>query len=259
MAAPKLVSIVTGARVGICKSLTETLVNQGHTVIAVSRNISENDFSETLRSNIRTVKADMSKPEAALETIKGSLKEGEKIKYLVNGAAALEPVKPITEITPQDFTDALVLNVVSPAHLTTGLKEYYGEGARVLMIGSGMAWLSFPKFNTYATTKAALYRTTRGLNTELANVLVGWATPGCCWTEMYESFLLGSGMTKEGAAKVREEAFEPEGPAAFFAYVLSDKVSAEDFTTGDWDIYETSHREHWVTEGMKAPLAVPKF
>jgi len=141
------VSIITGGGTGIGAALAKRLVSRSQKVLIVGRRANKLYETKNRCSNpglIRTVVADISKPEGR-QAILESLGENERIDNLVHNAAILEPVGPLIDVRPEDWSKHMAINVDGPLFLTQTLlpmlmkKDENDKGGRILHVSSGAA------------------------------------------------------------------------------------------------------------------------
>jgi NAD(P)-dependent dehydrogenase (short-subunit alcohol dehydrogenase family) len=158
--------IVTGAAGGIGKSICDVFHRNGYKVIGVDCRESAELPCELLRFDISSLgKADPSCKEFAqkVETLAGG-----RLDALVNNAA-VQRIKPVNDITREDWETTLNTNLLAPFWLTQRflplLKAAKGS---VVNIASIHALLTKEEFTLYSTSKGALVSLTRALALDLA-------------------------------------------------------------------------------------------
>jgi benzil reductase ((S)-benzoin forming) len=141
------VSIITGGGTGLGAALAKRLASRSQQVLIVGRRgakLLETKNESSNPSFIRTVVADVSKPEGH-EAILKSLKDGEYVDNLVHNAAVLEPVGPLMDVKPEDWSKHMAINVDGPLFLTKSLlprltsRNETDRNGRILHISSGAA------------------------------------------------------------------------------------------------------------------------
>jgi 3-oxoacyl-[acyl-carrier protein] reductase len=132
------------------------------------------------------VKADM----RSLESPKRIISEtttafGDSIDILVNNAG-MELGKSLEDISVQDYTNALEVNVRSVIFLTQAVLPHLRAPGRIINIGSVLARVGHPGVSIYSATKAALEALSRGWASELghANHTVNVVAPALTETDM---------------------------------------------------------------------------
>eukprot|EP00592_Proboscia_alata_P021323 CAMPEP_0194418810 /NCGR_PEP_ID=MMETSP0176-20130528/17981_1 /TAXON_ID=216777 /ORGANISM="Proboscia alata, Strain PI-D3" /LENGTH=279 /DNA_ID=CAMNT_0039225489 /DNA_START=18 /DNA_END=857 /DNA_ORIENTATION=- len=273
------VTIITGGGTGIGAALARRLSSQNVPVVIVGRRIEKLLETKSLcdnPSNVRTVVADVSKPEGR-DAILKSLGSNEAVDALVHNAAVLEPIGRLIDVNPDQFREHLSINLESPLFLTKALlphltrsfavddsvssvrgtcdNEEVGKYAtgRVLHISSGAAHKPYKGWGPYCTSKAAFHMMYQVLSAELGpvGVAVGSARPGVVDTPMQslireqtESDL--PDVSKFRSLKEQGSLIDPVEVAAFLDWLLS-KTSDKEFSEKEWDVRDKEHRHRWST------------
>ncbi|KAG9256764.1 uncharacterized protein F5Z01DRAFT_697571 [Emericellopsis atlantica] len=167
------VAIVTGASRGLGAGFALDLAQRGAKVVLTYTSSNSDGHVanlrqqiEDLRGNSIAVKADLRKPQTPEHIVRQTLSVfGAEINILVNNAGA-EVVKPLEDITPQDFDSIFHLNVLAPLLLLQAARPNL-RNARVVNIGSVGARAGFPELSLYCSSKAALEGITRCWAAEL--------------------------------------------------------------------------------------------
>lgn len=126
---------------------------------------------------------------------------------LINNAA-VQVIAPVEELTMEDWTSTLDVNLTAPFFLIKMLfSNLQKSKGSVINIASIHAGLTKPNFTAYATSKAALVGLTRSLAVELGSrVRVNAICPAAISTPMLKSGVDGS---SQGLAKLAS--FHPSG------------------------------------------------
>jgi len=184
--APRLV-LITGCLGGIGRALVEEFSASGYVVLGTD--LPETAPVEGVVPDVY-VSCDLARfcveadyRVAVLAQIKGQAKG--RLSTLVNNAA-WQVVKPIEQLSADDWVKSQNVNVMAPFLLTQGLlAELEAEQGSVVNVASIHAQLTKPEFVAYATSKAALVGMTRALAVELgARVRVNALCPAAIATPM---------------------------------------------------------------------------
>lgn len=180
-------ALVTGCLGGIGRELVQAFTETGYTVIGL-------DMAESaqgpgplpahyLRADLHRLCGDAAYRDRIFDQLKAWLGNG--LSVLINNAA-WQVVKPIGEITADDWLRTQNVNVTAPFLLVQGLLSQL-ETARgnVINIASIHGQLTKPEFIAYATSKTALIGMTRAMAVELgARVRVNAVCPAAIATPM---------------------------------------------------------------------------
>jgi 3-oxoacyl-[acyl-carrier protein] reductase len=148
--------VITGTSRGIGFELAKMFANNGHRVLAISRNITP--LSAINHKNISMISVDISKGsdvEKVTEFIKNNWKQ---VDILINNAGKLIN-KPFTELTSDDFLEVYKVNVFGVAELTKNLIPFLQKGSHVVTIssmGGIQGSMKFPGLAAYSSAKGAV-------------------------------------------------------------------------------------------------------
>jgi 3-oxoacyl-[acyl-carrier protein] reductase len=148
--------IITGTSRGIGFELAKMFANNGHRVLAISRNIKP--LSAINHKNISMISVDISKGsdvEKVTEFIKNNWKQ---VDILINNAGKLIN-KPFTELTSDDFLEVYKVNVFGVAELTKNLIPFLQKRSHVVTIssmGGIQGSMKFPGLAAYSSAKGAV-------------------------------------------------------------------------------------------------------
>jgi NAD(P)-dependent dehydrogenase (short-subunit alcohol dehydrogenase family) len=147
--------IITGTSRGIGHELALKFANEGHQVLAVSRQISK-DLS--VHPNITCLSADLAQ-ESSLNQVSDFLaSHWKQVDVLVHNAGLLVN-KPFSELTKKDFETVYQVNVFGVAMLTQLCLPYLFAGSHVVTLSSmgGVQGSSkFPGLAAYSSSKGAV-------------------------------------------------------------------------------------------------------
>lgn len=202
------VALVTGAGRGIGAEIAAGLGSLGVGVAMLARTASQLDAVAAVVTDaggtalaLTADVADQGQIDAALRRTRSELGE---IGLLINNAAVVGPLAPTSELTRQEITNALELNVVAPIYLSGRvLPAMLAEGwGRIVNVSSGV--VSRPEMmvrgTVYSASKAALEAHTINLSAELAGtgVTANVYRPGAVDTEM-QAWIRGQDPDRIGA------------------------------------------------------------
>ena len=246
--------VITGSSSGIGLALAEHFAKLGFTIIAVGR---RNELLQALKSrypeNIIPIIADITKSEERSK-IKAALTEQDTSCILIHNAGIAFP-RLIESISEEEFDAHYAINVKAPLFLTQLLLPHLKNGGRILQISSGLAHNPMPAMSAYGTSKAALFRLKEYFNEEFKqlNIYCGSAMPGIVDTPIQtelratEAHVFPAVNTFHGFFQ-RGELLKPQTAAKFLSWLLLD-VENEQYTLGDWNIYDKTHHAYWAEPG----------
>ena len=205
------VCFITGVAGGVGRSLVEVFSAAGYSVIGTDLidKISTLPLDEYIQADmIRFVEKEDYANEL-LTNVKGAL-NGRGINVLINNAA-IQILGEIRELTRQDWSDSLSVNLLAPFFLCQGLLDEISMVKGVIInISSIHAKLTKKNFSAYSTSKAALSAMTKALAIELGGkIRVNAIEPAAIDTEMLRAGFRGDPL---GFELLKE--FHPTGSIA---------------------------------------------
>lgn len=172
--------IITGVNGGIGKAICEQLKKDNFNVIGIDQhNVSEVDCEyfqwDFNNKNTNPIPA-------IIEKIS---KNNLKLQSLINNAA-LQIVKPVSEITDLDMEKTLKVNVLTPFTLAREFHDFLSDTqGSIINISSIHAKLTKPNFLAYSVSKSALDGLTRAMSVELSEkIKIFGISPAAVETEM---------------------------------------------------------------------------
>ena len=190
-------ALVTGGRSGIGKAIASKIASFpfiDHVLLA-SRSITPEDARE--HSKFVAVAADISTEEGRKTVIRHveKLSDGKSkplLRYLVHSAGTIDPIKSILDVTHDELSHAMRVNVEGPVLLSTALYPFLSDATtagRILHVSSGAAHGPPPiGWSVYGITKAAFFQTFKTMDAEFVHlggtVRVGSFKPGIVDTAM---------------------------------------------------------------------------
>jgi NAD(P)-dependent dehydrogenase (short-subunit alcohol dehydrogenase family) len=187
MASRKRKAIVTGAASGIGRAVAERLIDEGVGVIAVD--IDSVRLQAIASPGCEIFVADLA--DAASREKLTSVADG--CDYLVNAAGILR-VKPILEVTIEDWRTIQTVNAESVFFLCQQIGARLNPGGAIVNLSSSSAKLATSvDVAPYAASKTAILSITRSFAYAFADrpVRVNAICPGIVETEMQAKFLDG--------------------------------------------------------------------
>jgi NAD(P)-dependent dehydrogenase (short-subunit alcohol dehydrogenase family) len=145
------VVVVTGAGGGIGGGIVDRLQGAGALVVAVTR-------SSPIRTRgVTVVAADLTDAGAPDEVVTATLEHHDRIDGLINNAG-IQPVVPFDELTDEQWTEMISVNLTAAHRLTQAAAEAMreGGGGSICHIASIEAHQPTPVHGHYAVSKAGL-------------------------------------------------------------------------------------------------------
>ncbi len=185
--------IITGTSRGIGFELAQLFANQGHNVLALSRNTTS--IKNLHHSNITALSLDLAKEDTIKEVVHFVNTTWSNVDILIHNAGFLIN-KPFTELTSTDFLQVYQVNVFGVASLTRSLIPFLKPGSHVVTISSmggiqGSA--KFPGLAAYSSAKGAVITLSELLAEEYKEQQIAFnvLALGAVQTEMLEEAFPG--------------------------------------------------------------------
>lgn len=147
--------IITGSSRGIGFELAKLFANEGHQVLALSRN--DKPISDLNHENISSFPFDLSK-EVDLEKLKVFLENWKSVDILINNAGKLLN-KPFLETSASEFEEVYQVNVFGVTSITQAVLPKMPKAGHVVTIssmGGVQGSMKFPGLSAYSSSKAAV-------------------------------------------------------------------------------------------------------
>lgn len=148
--------IITGSSRGIGFELAKLFADEGHRVLALSRN--EKPIAALDHTNISTFSFDLSEPSDFNKLEDFLDKNWNTVDVLINNAGKLVN-KPFLETTTSEFEAVYKVNVFGVAEVTKAVVPRMSKTGHVLTIssmGGVQGSMKFPGLSAYSSSKAAV-------------------------------------------------------------------------------------------------------
>jgi len=148
--------VITGTSRGIGFELAQQFANEGHNVLALSRNTEP--LKKINHKNITTISVDLSNNEDLKKATTFIKKEWKTVDILINNAGKLIN-KPFTDLTTIDFEEVYKVNVFAVAELTKLMIPFMTKGSHVVTVssmGGIQGSLKFAGLAAYSSAKGAV-------------------------------------------------------------------------------------------------------
>lgn len=219
------VCVVTGGARGIGRAIVDAFLAAGASVHSIDVAHPEGASGPSLLQHTLDIR-DLGAVEQTARSIG-------KVDVLVNNAATVTRVVPITDLEPEEWEHALSVNITGAFNVTRAFLPSMGKGGRIVNLASTFGHVGSPGRVAYATTKGAMLAFSRSLALDCAplGIRVNSVSPGGIATDrLVEQF--GS----HGAADAHLAPLHPIGrigvPADIAAAVVFLASAGASFMTG---------------------------
>ncbi|HXB63531.1 MAG TPA: SDR family oxidoreductase [Solirubrobacteraceae bacterium] len=258
--------LVTGASRGIGREVARALAELGARVVALARDrtLVQKCVAELAGGGHRAVAIDVGDEHAWRSDAARAALEG--VDGVVAAAALLVPIGPIGTYAPAEFWHTMRVNVLGTLlAIHACLPSLEATGGAVVTFSGGGGTSPQPRYDAYATSKAAVVRLTENLARELAarGVRVNAVSPGFVATDIHAA-TLGAGPELTGAeyfASTERQLVEGAQPirraAELTAFLLDEAAAGISgrVISAQWDPWrEQSFRERLRHEPDLATL-----
>ena len=184
------VAVVTGASKGIGLAITRTLAAEGASVVAGSRELSD-DLARLVEDGgaVRPVQVDLSTSEGPQRLVEEAVSAYGGLDVLVNNVGAVRP-RPdgFLSISDDDWTGSILINLMTAVRATrAALPHLIERQGSVVTTCSVNAFIPDPLVMEYGAAKAALASFSKALSKEVApqGVRVNTVSPGPVATDLW--------------------------------------------------------------------------
>jgi 3-oxoacyl-[acyl-carrier protein] reductase len=185
--------VITGTSRGIGFELAKQFAENGHQILALSRNSAP--LSAINHKNITILSVDISNS-PDLNKVSDFIKNTwEKVDILINNAGKLIN-KPFTELSSEDFLEVYKVNVFAVAEITKLMIPFLQKGSHVVTIssmGGIQGSMKFPGLAAYSSAKGAVITLSELLAEEYKEKQIAFnvLALGAVQTEMLEEAFPG--------------------------------------------------------------------
>jgi NAD(P)-dependent dehydrogenase (short-subunit alcohol dehydrogenase family) len=221
------VAIVTGGSSGIGLAVCHRLAEEGCKVVVASRDGAACErAAEALRSKgaeAAGVSCDVGVAAQVEAAVKATLDRFGALDIVVNNAGVMV-FRPIEELTEEDWTRTLAVDLLGVAHFTKQAFLHMKAGGAIVNIASIHALMTSPLVAPYAAAKAAVLSLTRTTSIEgkAKGIRCNVILPGAIDTPM----LWSNPNIKSGAETIdKADVGRPEDIAAAVAFLASEEAA----------------------------------
>ncbi|HEY3706864.1 MAG TPA: SDR family oxidoreductase [Terracidiphilus sp.] len=162
--------LITGGGSGIGRGLAEALHTLGNQVIISGRRQKALDETTAANPGMQSLTLDVEQPGSIRAFASGAVEKFPALNVLINNAGIMRAEKLLEQ--PEDLADAeaiVATNLLGPVRLTAALLPHLKQqqGAAIINVSSGLAFVPLAMTPTYCATKAAIHSYTQSLRWQL--------------------------------------------------------------------------------------------
>jgi hypothetical protein len=186
------VAIITGAGRGIGRATAVELAERGYRLALAARGAEGLDETARLVGGALCVPTDVTDPSQVESLVRQALERYGRVDAVVNNAG-LAPVRPISQMTPEEWRAVIDTNLSAAFYLTRAAWPVFERqrGGVVVNISSAAARDPFPGFAAYGAAKAGLnlFGLSAAREGEKIGVRVHTIAPSAVETEMFRGIM----------------------------------------------------------------------
>lgn len=161
--------LITGGTSGIGLELAKQLLHRGNTIIVTGRDREKLDSATQALPGIHTFKSDVSNPGEIAALHASVLAQFPALDTLINNAGIMRNLNLNQDRDLNDVTREIEINLSGPVRMVQKFLPHLmtREGALIVNVSSGLAFIPFPVSPVYCATKAAIHSFTQSLRVQL--------------------------------------------------------------------------------------------
>jgi len=175
--------LITGGTSGIGRELARRLLELGNVVLVTGRDQGRLDAVARDLPGVHTFQSDASDPEAIDALYAEALARFPNLDVLINNAGVMRNIDLARPRDLMDITREIEINLCGPVRMVQRFLPHLKtrEGALIVNVSSGLAFVPLPISPIYCATKAAMHSYTQSLRVQLAGAgvtVIELAPPG---------------------------------------------------------------------------------
>lgn len=188
------VAIVTGGSRGIGKATAKMFVQEGANVTITAKDPERLEKAAKDIGGVYSVPGDIRNENDVQNVVKKTVDKFGRIDILVNNAGVFPQVKPLHQISEDEWNEVIDVNLTGPFRFTKAVIPFMQKnGGSIINISSDAGLKAFENFeaDAYTASKGALVLLTKAWTIEYAKskIRVNCVCPGMVETDMTKPYL----------------------------------------------------------------------
>lgn len=187
-------AIITGGSRGIGHTVAKLFSDEGANLMITAKNLKRLEHTANEIGNVLFEAADIKDEKQVQYVVKKTVDSFGKIDILVNNAGIFPTIKPLHQISEQEWNEVIDVNLNGPFRFTKAVIPFMEKnGGSIINVSSDAGLKAFENFeaDAYTASKGALVSLTKALAVEYAKskIRVNCVCPGVVETDMASSSL----------------------------------------------------------------------
>ncbi|HEY1175075.1 MAG TPA: SDR family oxidoreductase, partial [Phytomonospora sp.] len=231
-------ALITGGDSGIGRAVAVAFAQEGADVAIAY--LDEHEDAEHTAGLVRAegrrcelVPGDLGSPEPSAEAVRTTVEALGGLDILVNNVATQTPVDKPEEITEEQWTRTLDVNIHSYFRVTAAALPHLREGSVLINTGSVNGLRGNKSLLDYSATKGAVHVWTFAMAQALVDrgIRVNCVAPGPVWTPLIPATMPPEKVEKFGDQAPYGRPAQPDEVAPSFVFLASERMSS--YITGE--------------------------
>jgi len=200
------IAIVTGGSRGIGKATAKMLAQEGANVTITAKDPKRLEKAANDIGNVYSISGDIRNESDVQSVVRKTADKFGRIDILVNNAGVFPQVKPLHQISDQEWNEVIDVNLTGPFRFTRAVIPFMEKnGGSIINVSSDAGLKAFENFeaDAYTASKGALVLLTKAWAIEYAKykIRVNCVCPGIVETDMAKPYLDSESARKMAAAE----------------------------------------------------------
>ena len=184
------IAVITGVSTGIGRALVDEFINQGYVVAGIARTEEKiQELKAKYGDKHIFIKCDVANNDEVQQFAKIVYDKFGTVDVLFNNAAVKTELRPLWEVTEQDFNNVINTNIIGVANIIRAFVPQMVQSKSGLIVNMSSEWgrVTDAKVGAYCASKFAIEGLTHALAKELPNgVITVVLSPCVVFTQLLE-------------------------------------------------------------------------